>query len=156
MLKSIKHLTGSAIDWLTYDIVIPKGEIAIEIGTFGRVRMKIGNGTSAYSALPYVDGNYKRFSNELTLRHGFSFRSEGQIQSLAVTLPLLPDPDFFCDFSFLSGADPTEFYFTSGNIYFTGDSTADGEFLPDANMRYTVFVWFDGRFEGVVRGIPYV
>ena len=43
------------------------------------------------------------------------------------------------------------------DIYFKGDSTDEGAFVPEANMRYTIVFDFDGyMLNGYVSGVKMV
>lgn len=156
MIRSIRHLVGSEGDWITHDLVIPKGEIAFLESASGRYRMKIGNGTNKFSELPFTDGNLHSISSgSLLLSHATYYKAKGALTDITLMAPEYIDEDFYCEVSFISGDDATEFE-TSGvtAFRFTGDGTADGSFIPEANMRYTIFIWYDGELQGTVRGIP--
>ena len=155
MIKSIRHLTGSESDWAAYDVVIPKGEIALLETASGRLRMKIGNGSQRFSQLPFTDGNCAQIHDgTLTVEHATYYKG-GALASLTLMAPQYIDDDFYCEVSFISGADATEFDTAGAGVFsFTGDGTAGGVFIPEENMRYTIFIWFDGALQGAVRGIP--
>jgi len=51
----MRQLIGSTEEWTANDLVIGLGEIAIERTTTA-YKMKVGNGTSVFSALPYASG----------------------------------------------------------------------------------------------------
>lgn len=53
-----RQLIATTAEWASNDIVIGKGELALEQQGSGATGLKIGNGASAFSALPYwtVDG----------------------------------------------------------------------------------------------------
>lgn len=70
-------------------------------------------------------------------------------------------------FSEISMYYQSEIYFTSGatatafsypdNVYFTGDSCANGVFIPTTNMRYAIIFYEDAgisKMQAVVRGVP--
>ena len=153
MIKSIRHLRGSEDDWKTYDAVIPDGEIAILKTRGGMSKIKIGNGSDTFSSLPSVTGDcVKTAERELILEHGKSYRL-GECTSLSVSFPSVLDDDYYTELSFDSGIDSTEFL-SSASIRFSGDDVADEELLPKEKMHYTVFIWFDGELQGIVRGIP--
>lgn len=47
----IQHRRGTAAEWLSADPVLASGEIGVETDT---LKFKIGDGTSAWSALAYA------------------------------------------------------------------------------------------------------
>jgi hypothetical protein len=139
--------------WQRTNPVIPDGEPVIERTAAGSVRIKIGNGTDRYSALPSLLGDaVKASGSQIQLAGGKSFRL-GTVPALHLSLPKIHDEDFFCEVSFDSGVDATEFS-TSEHIRFSGDGVADEELMPIAKTHYTLFIWYDGSFQGIVRGIP--
>ena len=154
MIKSIRHLRGNEADWAANDIIIPDGEIALVRTGGGNTKIKIGDGTRHFSALPSLIGNtITADMQSIKIEHGISYRL-GTQYSIAAELPEKPDADFFAEVSFDSGRDATDFS-VSGEITFTGDGTADGDFMPEANTHYTVFIWYDGSYQGVIRGVPH-
>ena len=52
-----RQLIGTTAEWSANDLVIGSGEIAVEVATGGTIKMKVGNGVSVFSALPYVTGS---------------------------------------------------------------------------------------------------
>lgn len=158
MIKSIQYLTGTASEWTANDIVIPKGEPAILITANGRYKMKIGNGTSAFSALPFTDGEsikHLNFSKNLEVKHGTHNYASNPTSQLNIIIPKKPDDDFFATVSFKTGSNPPLVTVEGAEVYFTGDGTsADGSFIPEINTYYSIFIWYEGRYEAVVRGRP--
>ena len=55
--------------------------------------------------------------------------------------------------SFKSGIDETVFATSGASVYFTGDGAADGNFMAEKNTAYTMFIWYDDGYQGVVRGV---
>ena len=49
----VKNVYGTSAEWAANDIVLNKGEIGIEKTVKGEHKIKVGDGTSAWSALPY-------------------------------------------------------------------------------------------------------
>lgn len=50
---------------------------------------------------------------------------------------------------------PANYTYFYGDVYFKGDSTDNGAFVPEANMRYTIVFDFDGyMINGYVNGVP--
>jgi hypothetical protein len=154
MIKSVRHLRADENGWLANDIVIPDGEIAILKTKGGRARIKVGNGIDKFSALPSLgtDAVKENGTGALILGHGKSYRL-GQVQSLALSIPPEIDDDYYSEVSFDSGTDATELEII-GRIRLSGDDVADEELMPKANTHYTVFVWYDGELQGIVRGLP--
>ena len=153
MIKSIRHLRGTESEWETYDGVIPDGEIAILKTHGGNSKIKIGNGSDKFSSLPSLTGDsVSTNEREITLLHGRSYRL-GECEELSIAFPDNMDDDYYSELSFDSGVDATDF-FTDGRVRFTGDGVADEEFMPSPKTHYTVFVWYDGELQGIVRGLP--
>lgn len=153
MIKSIRHLRANADEWERSDIVIPDGELALLKTKAGNVRIKIGNGESKFSQLPSITGDSLSCSEEsLLLLHGRSYRFK-ETPSLTLHFPDILDDDYYAEVSFDSGTDATEFSI-SGKARLTGDDVADEELLPKPHTHYTVFFWFDGEIQGIVRGLP--
>ena len=154
MIKSVRHLRADESGWLANDTVIPDGEIAILKTKGGRMRLKVGNGKDKFSALPSLgtDAVKESVTGALVLRHGKSYRL-GEMQSLTLSIPSVIDDDYYSEVSFDSGIDATELE-TLGGIRLSGDDVADEELMPKTNTHYTVFVWYDGDVQGIVRGLP--
>ncbi len=154
MIKSIRHLRADEGGWLANDIVVPDGEIAILKTRGGRVRVKIGNGVDKFSHLSSLgtDAVTENSPELLTLHHGKSYRL-GTVSSMTLRIPDTIDEDYYSEVSFDSGKDATELEFL-GKVRLSGDDVADEELMPRANTHYTVFVWYDGNVQGIVRGLP--
>lgn len=52
-----RQLVGSTADWAAYNIVLGSGEVGIERVSSTDVRLKVGDGTSVWSALPYASAS---------------------------------------------------------------------------------------------------
>ena len=153
MKKSIRLMRADEASWQRSNPVIPDGEPVIGRTAAGSVRIKIGNGSDRYADLSSLLGDtVKTAATEISLSGGKSFRL-GTAPALHLNLPTAYDDDFWCEISFDSGVDATEFS-VSGEIRFSGDGVADEELMPIAKTHYTLFIWYDGSFQGIVRGIP--
>ena len=153
MIKSIRHLCGSEDQWRLHDAVIPNAEIAIVKTKGGNQKIKIGNGRDKFSALPCITGESVRTDAEtVTLLHARSYRLK-TAYALEISFPEEIDDDYYSEISFDSGDDATEFS-VNGKLRLSGDDVAGGELIPCPNTHYTVFVWYDGNMQGVVRGLP--
>ena len=75
------------------------------------------------------------------------------MSSVSIDFPSVIDDDYYSEISFDSGVDATEFEVT-GKLRLSGDGVADEELLPEPNTHYTIFVWYDGSLQGIVRGLP--
>jgi len=53
----MRQLTGTTAEWTTNDLVIGNGEIALERTSLNEVKIKVGDGATKFSALPYVTGS---------------------------------------------------------------------------------------------------
>ena len=153
MIKSVRHLRGTKADWERHDAIIPDGEIAILQSTPNPPKIKVGNGIDPFSALPSITGDTVQTSeNEITLYHGKSYRL-GEANTLTISVPSPIDDDYYAEISFDSGDDATELNMNA-KIRLTGDGVADEELLPRPKTHYTIFVWYDGELQGIVRGLP--
>ena len=153
MIKSIRHLRGSSADWISNDIIVPDGELAIERQPHGLLKIKVGDGITRYSMLSSITGDTEKCENGIIrLKPSRRYRF-GTASNITVSLPSAPDDDFYCEISFDSPSDQTEFTVEGGKIRMTGDGVADYEFIPDPMTHYTVFIWYDGEYQGVVRGV---
>lgn len=153
MIKSIRHLRGTSSEWEAYNPVIPDGEIAILKTKAGRSKIKVGNGSDNFSSLPSLTGDsITTDEREITLLHGRTYRL-GECSHLSVSFPSVIDEDYYSEFSFDSGIDATEFVINS-KVRLTGDGVADEDFMPAEKTHYTVFIWYDGELQGIVRGLP--
>ncbi len=153
MIKSVRHLRGTRSQWESYDAVIPDGEIAILKSDTGLPKIKIGNGADTFSALPSISGDAVSIDGgSVTLLHGRSYRL-GEVSELTVNIPSTVDEDYYAEISFDSGKDATELVFNK-RVRLTGDGVADEELMPRAKTHYTLFIWYDGELQGIVRGLP--
>ena len=75
------------------------------------------------------------------------------VKKLPLSLPKDYDLDYCSMLCFDTRRSDCDF--TLADVYFTGDDTVDGEFVPIEGKRYTVFIWYDSTFQAVVRGVPY-
>lgn len=50
----VKHVYGTTAEWAANDIILSQGELGVEKTTDGEHKTKIGDGTHAWSALPYT------------------------------------------------------------------------------------------------------
>lgn len=153
MIKSIRHLRGTKADWERHNAVIPDGEIAILKSADAPPKIKIGNGTDTFSSLSSITGDTVITNErEITLMHGKSYRL-GECAALTLTVPSPVEDDYYSEVSFDSGDDATELLVNS-KIRLTGDGVCDEELLPRPKTHYTIFVWYDGELQGIVRGLP--
>lgn len=152
MPNKVKHLRGTLAEWNSCDPVIDEGEIALALTDSGRYRMKIGNGVSPFSALEMFGGEvyYPSYDNPL-MKHCADIRY-GVASSLTILLPDVFDDDYYSMLTFDSPEVATAISYPE-IISFSGESVADGEFVPDENMHYTLLFWYDGRLQCHVRGI---
>ena len=152
MIKSIRHIRGTKTEWAANDAVIPEGEIALLKMRDGRFKARIGDGISRFSELPSIDGDATRPEGDtIKVRHGSLYRL-GTVTGLLIDLPDDPDDDFYTEISFRSGNDAAEFI-SNTPIRFTGDDIAAEEFIPRERTHYNLFIWYDGAYQGVARGI---
>jgi hypothetical protein len=150
-------LRGNETEWAENDIVIPDGELAVLQHSSGITRIKIGNGTSRFSELQFVGQHLTKLTEDSAVLNptGDGDYKCGIMRSLTLTLPSVPEDGFSFAVTFKSDTEVTNINITGGSIYFTGDGCADGTLYPDFKTSYTLFVWYDGSYQGVVRGVPY-
>jgi len=55
-LARMRQLVGTTAEWTANDLVIGNGEIAVERVSASEIKIKIGDGASQFSVLPYVAG----------------------------------------------------------------------------------------------------
>lgn len=78
--------TRTSEQWAAVTKVIPKGFLCAEIVGDDKIRIKIGDGTKAYSALPYVGGEMdesaaRQLVQEEIAKLGKVFRMKGRVES---------------------------------------------------------------------------
>jgi len=148
----IQHLRGTRGNWEDNDLVIPDGELAL-LRENGRTRIKIGDGSTPFSKLPFTDGAIKQLSGggHVFLCTGDDVRL-GACAQLMLNLPDVIDEDFYATVTFDSPSNTATVFGTSHSIVMTGDNTDAGCFIPVPGCHYTVLVWYDGTMQGLVRG----
>ena len=153
MIKSVRHLCGSRDEWAENDFVIPKGELTVTIDT-PTPRIKIGDGVTLHSKLPYLNGDYQKIkgnSQNVTLENGVFLNFTTSLRTLVLHLPDEYSLDYMGRLCFKSGSSPTEF--SAEDIYFTGDDCYNGVLIPKGRTDYTLVVFYANGFHGVVRGV---
>ncbi|MCQ2414175.1 MAG: hypothetical protein MJ082_05215 [Clostridia bacterium] len=152
MSAILQHIRGTSAEWAAHDVVLADGETGIGESAAGKVKMKVGNGRAPFSGLPFTDGEVRiGESSTLTLKDKDDVRC-GTVSSLDVALPSSPDSDFCACFSFTSGTSSPLVTFSAA-VTFSGDSVFEGTFAPASDKHYTVLLWFDGTYQGAVRGV---
>jgi len=156
MIKSIRHLSGTSLDWANASpFIVPRGELAVEYCDTGKTVIRVGDGVTPYEELAPINSPRTVFPDEcdITLREDciYSFYI---CTYLHIGMPRIYGDSFSAEVSFVSGKDPTEISF-SEPIFISGDDTADNLFLPKAKKRYTVWIWYTDVWNAVVRGVPY-
>ncbi len=153
MPNKVKHLRGTDAEWAENDIVLEDGEFALAISERGRYRLKIGNGVNKFSELEMYGGEVRRLpEGALVLSHGHDVRL-GTRSSLSLTLTEPYDDDFYAVATFDSPDTPTSVTYTKSKIKFSGCSVVGHQFVPEANMHYTLIFWNDGTLQCHVRGV---
>jgi len=59
-----RQLVGTTAEWAANDLVVGYGEFAIELVSPGRMRAKLGDGVSVFSALAYFDPSVTTYVNK--------------------------------------------------------------------------------------------
>lgn len=155
MRKIIQHLRADAETWARADMIPEDGEIALCRTAGGLTRIKIGDGVSPFSALPYTDGEIRtEESDTVLLRHGAEHRL-GERSLITLAFPAVTDEDFYATVSFSSPETPTTLYIpTSPAVMAGGDGVEDGVFVPKKSTHYTLLFWKDeAGMQLLVRGV---
>lgn len=88
-----------------------------------------------------------------TFETGYDYRI-GDADAVEWYFPETDIPsDLYAIMHFNSGATATTIMIDEDCVL-TGDDCKGGVFTPVANKKYSVFVWYDGTKQGVVRGVP--
>ena len=58
----MRQLIGTTADWAANNIVLGSGEIGVEVVSSTDIRLKVGNGTSTWSALSYASSSSSSIS----------------------------------------------------------------------------------------------
>ena len=155
MSDIIQHLRADSDGWAQNDIVPRDGELALLRTHDGGTLIKIGDGKTPFSALSSLTGEVRSGTESaLTLRHGDDTRF-GALTALSLSFPEAVREDYYSTVCFDSPADaPTALsYPASPSICFSGDDVLDGVFVPDTGKHYTLLFWYDGRMQGLARGV---
>ena len=107
---------------------------------------------SSVSTKKNAEKYYALTETAVELESNAIYRAE-ELSSVEIHLPPVLTQDFICEIDFSSGAVATQFI-TIDDIKWTGDDIVDDAFVPIANKRYNVLIWWDGVFvNGAVRGV---
>lgn len=80
------------------------------------------------------------------------YRFTLELESVEFTLPENPTDDYISSLVFKSGATATTIIYPD-LIKWSGDNLTNDKFVPFANKRYTVMIWYDGIWNGLARGV---
>lgn len=155
MSHIIQHLRATREGWALYDIIPKDGELALLQMEDGGALIKIGDGEHPFSELASLTGEVvSRSGDTLLLRHGEEARYDS-LSALTLSFPTVIREDYYAALSFDSpAAAPTALsYPKEPKIFFSGDDVAEGVFVPDVAKHYSLFFWYDGRMQGLVRGV---
>jgi hypothetical protein len=155
MANTIQHLRASRAVWAQHDIIPKDGELALLRTEDGASLIKIGDGIHHFSELSAVAGEALKGSGSThLLRHGEDTHF-GSLESLSLSLPQNMREDYYSMISFDSPEQaPTELVYPEvPRIYFSGDDVIDGIFIPEAGRHYTLLFWYDGKIQGLSRGV---
>ena len=152
---TIRHLRATAAAWAAHDVIVPDGELAL-LKEDGRVRIKVGDGVRRFSELPFIDGTVRESTEtDLTLAIGDDVRL-GACTALSITLPSVPEEDFYAMVTFDSPYEGATQLTLSQKVTLTGDDTVEGKLRAAAGRHYSLLIWNDGRLQGLVRGVALV
>lgn len=125
----VLHIAKTSYEWQSVQAVIPKGLLCVEFAAGGVTRIKVGDGSSAYTALPYADGSvdlsgyYTKTQTDSAISMAIAAIGTAiTIKGTAVLASALP----------ASGNK-------QGDLYFVG-SAGDAE-------GYAEYVWMNGAWE---------
>ena len=155
MANTIQHLRAGRAVWEQHDIIPLDGELALLRTDDGGTLIKIGDGAHRFSELSSLTGEARSESGStVLLRHGEDIRFPAS-EALSLSLPESIREDYYSILSFDSPIDsPTAFsYPEEPKIHFSGDDVMDGVFIPDGGKHYTLLFWYDGRMQGLSRGV---
>ncbi len=155
MSHIIQHLRADREGWALHDIIPKDGELALLQTEDGGTLIKIGDGEHPFSELSSLTGEVVNPSGEsLLLRHGEEARYD-TLSALTLSFPTAIREDYYAALSFDSPQNiPTALsYPEAPKIYFSGDDVVEGVFIPDHSKHYSLFFWYDGRMQGLVRGV---
>lgn len=155
MSHIIQHLRANREGWALYDIIPKDGELALLQMEDGGTLIKIGDGEHPFSELSSLTGEVvSRSGDNLLLRHGEEARYDS-LSALTLSFPAVIREDYYASISFDSpSTSPTALsYPEAPKIFFSGDDVVDGIFVPDLSKHYSLFFWYDGRMQGLVRGV---
>lgn len=92
-------------------------------------------------------------SGELLLKSGREVRI-GELDDLCITLPSEPSPDYAAMLVFdTKGENGASRLTLPSEIVWSGDDVVDGAFGPLGGRHYTLMLWYDGRYQGIVRSV---
>lgn len=80
------------------------------------------------------------------------YRFTLELESIEFTLPENPTDDYISSIVFKSGATATTVVYPD-LIKWSGNDLTNDKFVPFANKRYTVMIWYDGIWNGLARGV---
>lgn len=80
------------------------------------------------------------------------YRFTLELESIEFTLPDNPTDDYISSIVFKSGTTATTIIYPD-LIKWSGDDLTNDKFVPFANKRYTVMIWYDGIWNGLARGV---
>ena len=155
MANTIQHLRADRAVWAQHDIIPEDGELALLRTDDGATLIKVGDGVHRFSELPTVTGEALRGdTGNLLLRHGEDTHFEA-LEALSLSFPQALREDYYSLLSFDSPADaPTALtYPAEPRIFFSGDDVMDGIFIPGGGKHYPLLFWYDGRIQGLSRGV---
>ena len=115
-----------------------------------REEVSLMRDTLSKNVVTFVD-TVKLNSSYVLAEHARIYRL-GDCPTLQIDLPPEVADEYFSEISFNSPKSPTSLSFGS-DVHLSGDDVADGILMPKPNMHYTLFLWYDGENQGVVRGI---
>lgn len=125
----ILHTAKTTSEWQSTQTVIPRGLLCVEFAAGGITRLKVGDGSSVYSTLPYTDGNvdlsgyYTKSETDTAISTAITaIGTAVTIKGTADLLTSLP----------ISGNK-------QGDLYFVGNAED-----PDG---YAEYVWVNGKWE---------
>ena len=86
------------------------------------------------------------------LLNNSEYRYINALSNFTITFPAEIPNDYITSVMFYSIGVPTNLTYPSG-IKWSGDDIVSGEFVPASGKKYTLCLWYDGVYNGIVRGV---
>ena len=159
MAKRILHLRGSKEEYERYGVTVGDGELALERRDGAPTRIKIGDGKTPYSELPYFGKSLLRIPDDPDdtaniVLHANRELIVGLHSAYELILPEVIEEDYECALFFRTSICPPAFTYPQ-KIVFIGDECEGGMLRPAGCKGYALsFKLCDGTVYATVRSAP--